>query len=278
MPSSGRQIGDHVHDHRRLSPLQLFPAGRAGQHPGHQAGSRPQAGLHVARGVPRDGELADRSPAEPQQRGQRQVGPRPAAARVRGRERQVDQRPPVQRVEQGIPGDRGESGGQADPDPGRPQRGEGLGRARQRNDGAGPHRRGIVLLEGSVRLLRGILGAEDVPEHLDLGLAHGLVHEGQRLVVARRACRQPELLGRGGERSDDAAVIGHRGAGHVQAGDGDRHLSGLRCRCLGRQCHRYQCHGCQYHANVSSAIAGAQVMPRPPGPVTRTTPGAISDR
>jgi O-acetylserine/cysteine efflux transporter len=30
--------------------------------------------------------------------------------------------------------------------------------------------------------------------------------------------------------------------------------------------------------NVSSAIAGEQVIPRPPGPVTRTTPGATSDR
>ena len=29
---------------------------------------------------------------------------------------------------------------------------------------------------------------------------------------------------------------------------------------------------------VSSAIAGEQVMPRPPGPVTRTTPGATADR
>ena len=30
--------------------------------------------------------------------------------------------------------------------------------------------------------------------------------------------------------------------------------------------------------NVSSAIAGEHVMPRPPGPVTRTTPGSTSDR
>ena len=30
--------------------------------------------------------------------------------------------------------------------------------------------------------------------------------------------------------------------------------------------------------NVSSAIAGEQVMPRPPGPVTSTTPGSGSDR
>ncbi len=32
------------------------------------------------------------------------------------------------------------------------------------------------------------------------------------------------------------------------------------------------------HANVSSAMAGEHVMPRPPGPVTRTTPGSICDR
>ncbi len=32
------------------------------------------------------------------------------------------------------------------------------------------------------------------------------------------------------------------------------------------------------HENVSSAIAGEQVMPRPPGAVTRTMPGSGSDR
>ena len=51
------------------------------------------------------------------------------------------------------------------------------------------------------------------------------------------------------------AVVADRGAGHVQAGDGDAG-----------------------HRNVSSAMAGAQVMPRPPGPVTSTTPGSGSDR
>jgi hypothetical protein len=32
------------------------------------------------------------------------------------------------------------------------------------------------------------------------------------------------------------------------------------------------------YVNVSSAIAGEQVMPRPPGPVTRITPGSTSAR
>ena len=31
-------------------------------------------------------------------------------------------------------------------------------------------------------------------------------------------------------------------------------------------------------ASVSAAMAGAQVMPRPPGPVTSHTPGSISSR
>ena len=51
------------------------------------------------------------------------------------------------------------------------------------------------------------------------------------------------------------AVVADRGAGHVQAGHRDTG-----------------------HRNVSSAMAGAQVMPRPPGPVTSTTPGSSSDR
>jgi hypothetical protein len=56
-----------------------------------------------------------------------------------------------------------------------------------------------------------------------------------------------------GERLEHGAVVGHRGAGHVQAGHRD---TGQR--------------------KVSSAIAGEQVMPRPPGPVTRTTPGSAT--
>src|SRR5204863_4900565 len=92
-------------------------------------------------------------------------------------------------------------------------------------------------------------------EDLDLPLAHRLLDEGQRLVVTLGARSQAEAPDGRGEGGDDGAVVGDGGARHVQAGHGDTG-----------------------HAKVSSAIAGAQVMPRPPGPVTRMTPGATWDR
>jgi len=108
-----------------------------------------------------------------------------------------------------------------------------------------------VVLERLVGLAGGRLVAQDPPEHLDLGLAHARPHGRHRLLEG--------WLGQAGDRRGEGlehgAVVGHRGAGHVQAGHRDAG-----------------------HPNVSSAIAGEQVMPRPPGPVTRITPGSTSAR
>ena len=68
-------------------------------------------------------------------------------------------------------------------------------------------------------------------------------------MAAARECVEEGAL-------DDTAVL-HRRAGHVEADEGDRGVA---------------------HANVAAAIAGAIVIPRPPGPFTASTPGAISDR
>ena len=109
-------------------------------------------------------------------------------------------------------------------------------------------------LERRVGPLRVVLVAEDVPEDLDLGLAHRGAYVLHRLVVGGHG----QVVRRDGrlEGGADGAVVADGGAGHVEAGDGDP----------------------GHDRKVSSAIAGEQVMPRPPGPVTRTTPGATSDR
>src|SRR6185437_4661708 len=118
---------------------------------------------------------------------------------------------------------------------------------------AAGHRARVVLLEGGVGGLGGVLVTENVPEDLDLGLAHGrpgVLHRGVEL-----ARRQGAGADRGGERLHDGVVVADGGARHVKAQDRET-----------------------AHWNVSSAIAGEQVMPRPPGPVTRTTPGSTALR
>src|SRR6202012_2776480 len=115
------------------------------------------------------------------------------------------------------------------------------------------HRARVVPLERRVGGPRRVLVTEDVPEDLDLGLAH------RRPRVLHRAVelsdRQDAAAERGGERVHDRVAVAAGRAGHVEAEN-----------------------GVTAHRNVSSAIAGEQVMPRPPGPVTRTTPGLTAER
>src|SRR6185437_16325015 len=98
----------------------------------------------------------------------------------------------------------------------------------------------VVLLEGGVGRPRRALAAENVPEDLDLRLAHRL----PRVLhgVVELSDRQVAAGDRGGERLYHRVVVTDGRAGHVQADNGEA-----------------------AHANVSSAIAGEQVMPRPPG-------------
>jgi hypothetical protein len=110
-----------------------------------------------------------------------------------------------------------------------------------------------VLLERRVGGPRRVLVTEDVPEHLDLRLAH------RRPCVPHRAVelayRQVPAGDRGGEGLHHGVVVADGRAGHVEADDRET-----------------------AQRNVSSAIAGEQVIPRPPGPVTRTTPGLTALR
>jgi len=115
------------------------------------------------------------------------------------------------------------------------------------------HRARVVLLERGVGGPRRVFVAEDVPEDLDLRLAHrrpGVLHR-----VVELGDREVATADRGGERLHDGVVVADGRAGHVEADDRET-----------------------AHRKVSSAIAGEQVMPRPPGPVTRTTPGVTALR
>ena len=148
-------------------------------------------GLDVARGVADDGELADGPAAQPEQGGQRHVRPRAATPGVGGRERQVDQRPPAELVDDGVPGGGGEAGGQAYPDARLAQAGHHLGRAGHRLNPARRDRLGVARLERRVGPLRVRLAGEDLPEHLDLGLPHGRPGGLHGLVVSGRPAATP---------------------------------------------------------------------------------------
>ena len=114
----GQEAGDRVQDERGAGLLQVLAGAGAGQHACHDPGPGPQPGLDVAGGVAGHRELADRPAAQAQQRGQRQVGPRAAAAGVGGGQGQVDQPAPAELGDDGVPGRGGEAGGQAHPDAG----------------------------------------------------------------------------------------------------------------------------------------------------------------
>src|SRR5262249_1656631 len=138
----------------------------------------------------------------------------------------------------------------------RAARGEqGLGPG-DRGDRARANRRRVVPLKRRVHRRSGRIVAEDAAEDLDLRLPHGrpdVLHRGVLLAPGKAP------LGDGGlERAHDGSGVADCRAGHVQAENANA--------------------GCNAHRNVSSAIAGEQVMPRPPGPVTRTTPGATCER
>ena len=72
-----------------------------------------------------------------------------------------------------------------------------------------------------IRTLSAVLGAEEAPEHVDLGLAHGGAHDLVRLKIARTARGHPGRRHGGAEGRHHATVVGDCSAGHVQAGDGD---------------------------------------------------------
>ena len=98
--------------------------------------------------------------------------------------------------------------------------------------------------------------AEELGEDVDLGLAHGAADVGAR-VVHEVAGRQTDGVEGGLEGLFHRAVVGHGGAGHVECGQADG--GGHRVS----------------SSQVSSAMAGDSVIPRPAGPVTTTTPGSI---
>jgi Bacterial extracellular solute-binding protein len=118
------QVGDRVQHVLGLGRLE-FVAGRpAGEHASHQPRPGAAAGLDVARRVADHRELAHRPPAQPQQRGERQVGPGAAAPRVSRGQGEVDQGLPAEPVDDRVPGRRGKPGEQAHLDAGVTQRGD----------------------------------------------------------------------------------------------------------------------------------------------------------
>ncbi len=108
-------------------------------------------------------------------------------------------------------------------------------------------------LEGGVGLLGPVtVAAEQLGEDGDLGLTHGAAD-----VVLGIT---PQLAGGETDRVEGVlegllhgAVVGHRGAGHVQGDQSDRRSHPLTA------------------AQVCSAMAGERVIPRPAGPVTAHT-------
>ena len=234
----------------------MGPAENADDHRG--PGASP--GQQVARGVPDDGHFGHVVDSQPQHGGEDHVGPRPPASRVRRGQHEVNQPLPSQRGDDAVAGGRGEAGGQAESHPRVPEGGQaGLG------PGDGPHLApvdGAVegVLEGRIGLLGPVpVAIEQLGEHGDLGLAHGAADVLLR-VPPEPTCGQADRVERVLEGFLDGAVVGHRGAGHVQGHQSDRGFHAVTS------------------SQVCSAIAGDRVIPRPAGPVTTHTAGSMQRR
>lgn len=251
----------------------------AGQHPGDDPGPGAYAAEHVVRGVPRDHDLLDavHHPGA-QERGEDHVRVgAAAAARVGGAEGQRDQVLPAERGEDRVLGGAGEAGGE---DHGPALFGEpldGFAGAGKRRDTAVGDQFPVRLLEREVGLLGPVLVAEEVAEDGDLGLAHGGAHIVELLRVVGGAGFHAQALCGGAEGLLDEAAVGDGGPGHVE----DDQIQAvpllvhpvalsvvLPVVLLGVAQLLHQ----PSSSAVVSAMAGEQVMPRPPGPVTSQTP------
>ena len=115
--------------------------------------------------------------------------------------------------------------------------------------------------EGPVGLLGQVaIAAEQLGEHGDLRLAHGATDV--LLGIVGQRCRgEPDRVEGLLERLFDGAVVGHCGAGHVEGHHAD-----------GRGGHA------DTSSQVSSAMAGERVIPRPAAPVTTETPSSMRSR
>ena len=103
------------------------------------------------------------------------------------------------------------------------------------------------------------VAAKELGEDGDLRLAHGATDVGAG-VVHEIARGEPDGVEGGLEGLLDGSFVGHGGSGHVERGKTD---------------------GCGHLVSsfqVSSAMAGERVMPRPAGPVTITTPVSMEVR
>ena len=142
--------------------------------------------------------------------------PRPTSAGERARSIVG---PPVQRVQQGVAGRRGEAGREADPDAAGSEVAQHVGRAGDRLDPPGGDD-GLVG-RGELRPWPARPGRLSRSVAKTSALDQPMVSRTNavRLVVARRALRDAD----GGqgfvERGFDGAVVAHGGAGHVEAGE-----------------------------------------------------------
>jgi len=176
-----------------------------------RAGAHTAVGIRL--GVADDGEGVDRRDAGADRREQVQVRRGSAAARVSGRQDDLDEVFPPQAREQRVNRRARETGRQDD-------RATVALQSADRVFGAGQGGRALgdefvqSGLEQPVELVRGVF-IDEPPEDLDLGLAHRRDDMRDRGVAVERR-RGGQTIPRARERADDEAVVGDRRSGHVE--------------------------------------------------------------
>ena len=162
--------------------------------------------------------MVDGVDLEAEHRGEDHVGKGPSPARVGGRKHELDDRAPVERVEDAVARRWREAGREAELDPHLAHLGE-------RAERSG-HRRNLAAIDGTrIGRLERVVGphrsrlvaAEEMSEHGDLRLAHRGPHEVERFAHLVGAVRDAALHHGLDERLLDRTAVGDGRPGHVEA-------------------------------------------------------------
>ncbi|CAI7629261.1 unnamed protein product [Penicillium discolor] len=226
-PTQSRDVGQHGVGPRSAQRRAIVGSG---EDPRDEARPRTTAGLDVARGVAGDGHRLHRGCSRAQKGREDEVRCGASAAGIDRGEREVDEPTPSEAVDDRLPRDRREPGGQGDGESGVLQALDRVCRSRDLRDavlGDDLGVRGLERRRGLPRRHR--VTAGEMEEDVELGLPHRLPDVAEGVLPGQPrgdAC----ALGGALERLLHHAVVHDGGAGHVEDDEFDRSGHGVPSR------------------------------------------------
>src|SRR6478609_6681167 len=209
------EVGDGPDDVGRSGVAELAVVVRAGECARGDGHTGTQSAFDVAGRVTKRCDVEHTVGLEPHERGEDQVGIRPAAHTVAGGEHKVGQRLPAERGQQLLLCGAAEPGGERHLDTVLAQAANRFSRACDRRGFAFVDELFVRALERGVGLLCELLTSEQRAEHADLGLTHGVEDVLPGALPFGAGLGHAHSGGGGLERVDDQTVVHDSGSGHV---------------------------------------------------------------